>query len=194
VSVLCEILILTVAASGLNLVMGYTGMISFGPAGLYAVGAYTTAILIVGAGAPFGLAMIAGPIVATIVSLVVGWFCVRRTAVYFALLTLAFSELIHAVIFKWYGLTKGDDGIVDIPLPGFLSSIESYYKRRIQTTSFNITGDVAVTSAKNASLGSLPEESDIEEGFGNKYLEKINLQQLLMHRTNLVSFILMQIL
>lgn len=127
VSVLCEILILTVAASGLNLMMGYTGMISFGPAGLYAVGAYTTAILIVRADAPFGLAMIAGPIVATVVSLIVGWFCVRRTAVYFALLTLAFSELIHIVIFKWYGLTKGDDGIVGIPLPGFLSSIESYY-------------------------------------------------------------------
>lgn len=127
VSVLCEILILTVAASGLNLVMGYTGMISFGPAGLYAVGAYTTAILIVRANAPFGLAMIAGPIVATVVSLIVGWFCVRRTAVYFALLTLAFSELIHIVIFKWYRLTKGDDGIVDIPLPGLLSSIESYY-------------------------------------------------------------------
>ena len=127
VSVLCEILILTVAASGLNLVMGYTGMISFGPAGLYAVGAYTTAILIVRAGAPFGLAMIAGPVVATVVSFIVGWFCVRRSAVYFALLTLAFSELIYTVIFKWYGFTKGDDGIVDIPLPGFLSSIDSYY-------------------------------------------------------------------
>ena len=126
-SLLCEILILTVAAYGHNLMMGYTGMVSFGPAGLYAVGAYTTAILILRAGAPFGLAMIAGPIAAAVVSVIVGWFCVRRTAVYFALLTLAFSELIHIVIFKWYGFTKGDDGIVGIPIPGLLSSIESYY-------------------------------------------------------------------
>ncbi len=127
VSILCEILILTVAASALNLIIGYTGMISFGPAGLYAVGAYTTALLIVKAGAPFGLAMIAGPVAAIVVSLVMGWFCVRRTAVYFALLTLAFSQLIHIIIFKWYGFTGGDDGIVEIPVPGFLFSIESYY-------------------------------------------------------------------
>lgn len=127
VSLLCEILILAVAASGLNLIIGYTGMISFGPAGLYAVGAYTTALLIVGVRAPFGLAMIVGPLVAAVVSLIVGWFCVRRTAVYFALLTLAFSQLIHTVIYKWYGLTGGDDGIIDIRVPSFLSSIGSYY-------------------------------------------------------------------
>ena len=127
VNLLCEILILAVAASSLNLIIGYTGMISFGPAGLYAVGAYTTAILIVAARAPFGLAMIAGPIAAAVVALIIGWFCVRRTAVYFALLTLAFSQLIHTVIYKWYALTGGDDGIIDIRIPGFLSSIDNYY-------------------------------------------------------------------
>jgi len=127
VSLLCEVLILTVAASGLNLLIGYTGMISFGPAGLYAVGAYSMAVLIVKVGAPFGLAFIAGPVAATAVSLVIGWFCVRRTAVYFALLTLAFSQLIHTIFFKWYGLTGGDDGIVEILVPEFLFSIENYY-------------------------------------------------------------------
>lgn len=127
VSLLSEILILAVAASGLNLIIGYTGMISFGPAGLYAVGAYTTALMIVVVRAPFGLAMIAGPVAAAMVALIIGWFCVRRTAVYFALLTLAFSQLIHTVIYKWYGLTGGDDGIIDIRVPGFLSSIDSYY-------------------------------------------------------------------
>lgn len=138
VSLLCEVLILTVAASGLNLMMGYTGMISFGPAGLYGVGAYTTALLIVKAGVPFGLAMIAGPLVVTVVSLIVGWFCVRRTAVYFALLTLAFSQLIHIVIFKWYGFTGGDDGMVDIPIPSFLSSIDSYYYFALVCTALSL--------------------------------------------------------
>jgi len=127
VSVLCEILILAVAASGLNLLIGYTGMISFGPAGLYAVGAYSMAVLLVQADVPFGVAFIAGPIAATFVSLIIGWFCVRRTAVYFALLTLAFSQLIHTIIFKWYKLTGGDDGIVEIPVPEVLFSIEHYY-------------------------------------------------------------------
>lgn len=127
VSLSCEILILTVAATALNLIIGYTGMISFGPAGLYAVGAYATALLIVEFRAPFALALIAGPLAAALVSLIVGWFCVRRTAVYFALLTLAFSQLIHTVIYKWYRLTGGDDGLTDIRVPGFLASIDNYY-------------------------------------------------------------------
>lgn len=127
VSLLTDMLILAVAACGLNLIMGYAGMISFGPAGLYAVGAYTTALLIMRAGVPFGLALIAGPMMAAIVSVFVGWFCVRRTAVYFALLTLAFSQLIHAIIFKWYSFTGGDNGIVGIPVPSSLVPINNYY-------------------------------------------------------------------
>jgi len=127
VSVVSEMLILAIATSSLNLLMGYTGLVSFGPAGLYAVGAYATALLIVRAGAPFGLAFIAGPIITAMVSVIVGWFCVRRTAIYFALLTLAFSQLIHTVIFKWYSFTGGADGIVGIPVPSFLFSINNYY-------------------------------------------------------------------
>lgn len=127
VSVVSEMLILALAASSLNLLMGYTGLVSFGPAGLYAVGAYTTALLIVRGSVPFGLALIAGPIMTAMVSVIVGWFCVRRTAIYFALLTLAFSQLIHTIIFKWYSFTGGDDGIVGIPMPSFLFSINNYY-------------------------------------------------------------------
>jgi branched-chain amino acid transport system permease protein len=58
---------------------------------------------------------------------VVGWFCVRLTHVYFSLLTLAFSQIIHTIIFGWYAFTKGDDGIVDIRVPAFLDSIPAYY-------------------------------------------------------------------
>jgi branched-chain amino acid transport system permease protein len=126
-SLVNEMLILGVAACGLNLMMGYAGMVSFGPAGLYAVGAYTTALLLFYTGLPFGFALVAGPIMAGLVSVVVGWFCVRLTHVYFSLLTLAFSQIIHTIIFEWYGFTKGDDGIVDIRVPGFLDSIPGYY-------------------------------------------------------------------
>jgi branched-chain amino acid transport system permease protein len=127
VSLLIEMLILAIAACGLNLIMGYAGMVSFGPAGLYAVGAYTTALLIVKTGIPFGLAMIAGPVVAALVGVLVGWFCVRRTAVYFALLTLAFSQIIYTIVFQWYSFTGGDNGIVGIGVPDSLSSITHYY-------------------------------------------------------------------
>ena len=127
VSLVNEMLILAVAACGLNLILGYTGMVSFGPAGLYAVGAYTTALLLVYTKIPFGLTLIAGPLMAGIASLIVGWFCVRLTRVYFSLLTLAFSQIIHTIIFEWYGFTGGDDGIVEIPVPEFLESITNYY-------------------------------------------------------------------
>ncbi len=127
VSLVNEMLILAVAACGLNLMLGYAGMVSFGPAGLYAVGAYTTALLLIHTNVPFGLTLIAGPIVAGIVSIIVGWFCVRLTHVYFSLLTLAFSQIIHTIIFEWYGFTKGDDGIVEIPVPEFFQPIINYY-------------------------------------------------------------------
>lgn len=127
VSLVNEMLILAVAACGLNLILGYTGMVSFGPAGLYAVGAYTTALLLVYTKIPFGLTLIAGPLIAGIASVIVGWFCVRLTRVYFSLLTLAFSQIIHTIIFEWYGFTGGDDGIVEIPVPEFLESITNYY-------------------------------------------------------------------
>lgn len=127
VSLVAEMLILAVAACGLNLIMGYAGMVSFGPAGLYAVGAYTTALLMIRANVPFGLAMIAGPVVAALAGVIVGWFCVRLTHVYFALLTLAFSQIIYTIIFQWYSFTGGDNGIVGIRVPDFLSSISHYY-------------------------------------------------------------------
>ena len=126
-SLVTEMLILALAASGLNLMLGYAGMVSFGPAGFYAVGAYATALILVYTKLPFALAFIAGPIVAALAAIVIGWFCVRLTHVYFALLTLAFAQIIHTIIFEWYDFTKGDNGIVDIPLPEILKSIPHYY-------------------------------------------------------------------
>lgn len=121
-------LIMSLAGLALNLMLGYGGMVSFGPAGLYAVGAYTTAILLGRYGLPFPVAVLSAPIVAALVGGVVGWFCVRRSAVYFALLTLAFAQIIWTIIFEWYDFTGGDNGIVSIPIPEFLfSRFYSYY-------------------------------------------------------------------
>lgn len=126
-SLVIEMMILAMAACGLNLMLGYAGMVSFGPAGLYAVGAYTTALILVNTKIPFLLAFIAGPIFTVVISAIVGWFCVRLTHVYFALLTLAFSQIIHTILFRWYDFTRGDNGIVDIPIPEILKPINNYY-------------------------------------------------------------------
>ena len=128
ISLVNEMLIMALAGCALNLMLGYGGMVSFGPAGLYAIGSYTTAILLARYGAPFAVAVLMAPVMAAAVGTVVGWFCVRRSAVYFALLTLAFAQIIWTVIFEWYDFTGGDNGMVSIPIPDFVLSItRSYY-------------------------------------------------------------------
>jgi branched-chain amino acid transport system permease protein len=126
-SLVNEMLIMALAGCALNLMLGYTGMVSFGPAGLYGAGAYTTAILLARYGVPFPVAVICAPILAAVIGAVVGWFCVRRSAVYFALLTLAFSQIIWTIIFTWYDFTGGDNGIVSIPIPEFFFTTSHCY-------------------------------------------------------------------
>jgi branched-chain amino acid transport system permease protein len=127
VSLANEMLIMALAGCALNIMLGYTGMVSFGPAGLYAVGAYATAILLTRYHSSFIIALIGAPILAGIAGAIVGWFCVRRSATYFALLTLAFSQIIWTIIFEWYDFTGGDNGIVSIPIPEFFFTISHCY-------------------------------------------------------------------
>jgi branched-chain amino acid transport system permease protein len=126
-SLTIEIFVMCIAASAANLMTGYAGMVSFGVAGFYGAGAYITALLITKAGLPFGFAFLAGPVGAVLLALPIGWFCVRRTAIYFAMLTLAFAQLMYVIVFTWYSFTGGDDGIVGIEIPPFLSQINVYY-------------------------------------------------------------------
>jgi branched-chain amino acid transport system permease protein len=122
-----EVFIIAIAASAANLMTGYAGMVSFGVAGFYGAGAYITALLITKMGIPFGIAFLAGPIGCAIIALPVGWFCVRRTAIYFSMLSLAFSQLMYVIVYTWYSFTGGDDGIVGVAVPASINSTFSYY-------------------------------------------------------------------
>jgi branched-chain amino acid transport system permease protein len=167
VSLVIEMMIMAVAACGLNIIMGYTGMVSFGPAGLYAVGAYTTALLLVRANLPFGLAFIAGPVGAALVGVVMGWFCVRRTFVYFALLTLAFSQIIYAILFQWYGFTGGDNGIVGIRVPAWLEPLRHYYYFTLIVMALCLTAMwIICRSAFGRTLQTIRENSERAEFIG----------------------------
>lgn len=121
-----EMIIMALFAMSLNLILGLGGMVSFGHAAFFGVGAYTVALLMKKAGWPLYLALPAAPVVAALVAAVVGWFCVRRLGLYFAILTLAFSQLLYMIVFQWYSLTGGDDGIHGIPRPEFLNSTNYY--------------------------------------------------------------------
>jgi branched-chain amino acid transport system permease protein len=121
-----EMIISALFAMSLNLILGYGGMVSFGHAAFFGVGAYTVALLMKKAGAPLYLALAAAPLVSACFAAIIGWFCVRLIGLYFAILTLAFGQLLYMVAFQWYTFTGGDDGIHGIPRPEFLGPVAYY--------------------------------------------------------------------
>ena len=121
-----EMIIMALYATSLNLILGFGGMVSFGHAAFFGVGAYTVALLMKKAGVSLVLAMIAAPLMAGVAAAIVGWFCVRLVGLYFAILTLAFGQLLYMIAFQWYTFTGGDDGIHGIPKPEFLDPINYY--------------------------------------------------------------------
>lgn len=135
VIVAAEILILGLFAMSFNLIYGYMGQISFGHAAFFGVGAYATALLFRTFQAATGeigyldffISLLSAIPLSAIVALVVGFFCVRLTGIYFALLTLAFGELLFYVVFSWYGFTGGDDGIQGLLPPPFFRDTVNYY-------------------------------------------------------------------
>lgn len=108
---LTEVLIWVLFASSLNFLISYGGMVSFGHAAYFGLGAYGVALSVVRAGLPLWAAVLAGPFVAAVAAAVFGALCVRLTRIYFSMLTLACAEITFAVIFQWYDFTGGDTGI-----------------------------------------------------------------------------------
>jgi branched-chain amino acid transport system permease protein len=106
--------ILCLLSYSVNLLLGNTGLLSFGQAGFYACGAYACGKVLL-AGASLLPGIIIGVAVAAIVALILGFFCVRHTAIYFAMITLAFGMMIFSLAQKWVAFTGGDDGLVGIP-------------------------------------------------------------------------------
>ncbi|MGD9044731.1 MAG: branched-chain amino acid ABC transporter permease [Desulfobacterales bacterium] len=121
-----EMIIMALFATSLNLVLGFGGMVSFGHAAFFGVGAYTVALLMKKAGINLFVALIAAPCLAAVAAAIIGWFCVRLIGLYFAILTLAFGQLLYMIVFQWYTFTGGDDGIHGIPKPDFLGPINYY--------------------------------------------------------------------
>jgi len=108
---LTEIYIFAIAAMSLDLLMGYGGLVSFGHAAFFGLGAYTTVIGAMKFGLDPWISVVLGVILSAVISFAVGAMCVRMTGVVFFMLTLAFAQLFFSVAMKWRWITGGSDGI-----------------------------------------------------------------------------------
>lgn len=114
-----QILIFMLFAMGYDICLGYAGMLSFGHAAFFGMGAYTTGLLILHYDANILLAIFVGVLFSVLLALPIGYTAIRRRGIYFAMVTLAYAQMFYFVAFKWTTLTGGDDGLQGIPRPDF---------------------------------------------------------------------------
>ena len=122
-----DIMIFCLFAASLHFMLGQGGLVSFGHAAFFGGGAYAAALLVTYAGTPMELALVLAPICAGLAAIVIGWVCLRSTGVYFAMLTLAFGQLLWSLAFQWGDVTGGDDGLVNIWPSAWASDNTVYY-------------------------------------------------------------------
>jgi branched-chain amino acid transport system permease protein len=140
-----------IVAVGLNILTGFTGLISLGHAAFMAIGAYTSAILTVTLGVPFWLALPASGALTALIGFVVGLPSLRLTGIYLALATMAFGFVTDEIILQWQSATGGADGFSAVPPAIFGLTFDSYKKYFFITF---ISLAILLFSAKNMLRGS----------------------------------------
>jgi branched-chain amino acid transport system permease protein len=122
-----DVLIAVLFAASLHFIMGPGGMHSFGHAAYFGLGAYGAALAVRWFAAPMGIALLLAPLAAGLGALLFGWFAVRLSGVYLAMLTLAFAQIVWSIVFQWQDLTGGSNGVLGIwPSPPF-DGTSAYY-------------------------------------------------------------------
>jgi branched-chain amino acid transport system permease protein len=115
-----DVLVAVIFAASLHFIAGPGGMHSFGHAAYFGLGAYGAALLVKWLAVPMGVGLVAAPLVALAGALLFGWFAVRLSGVYLAMLTLAFAQIVWAAVFQWENLTGGSNGVIGVwPPPPF---------------------------------------------------------------------------
>ena len=122
-----DLLIAALFAASLHFIMGPAGMHSFGHAAYFGLGAYGAALLVRASGLPMEAALVVAPLIAAIGAFVYGWFAVRLSGVYLAMLTLAFAQITWAITYQWDSFTGGSNGLTGVWPSEWLSDKRAYY-------------------------------------------------------------------
>lgn len=116
-SLATEVLIFSLAAMGCNLLLGYTGLLSFGQGIFFGLGSYTIGILLTRWALPMPVALICAVLMGAVGAAIVGWVAIRQRGTYFVMLTLAFAQMFYFLAYTATDLTGGDNGLLDVPRP-----------------------------------------------------------------------------
>ena len=135
---LTDIACFALFAVSLHFIMGPAGMISFGHAAYFGLGAYAAALLFTRAHLPMEAALLLAPLCAGAFAIVYGWFCVRLSGVYLAMLTLAFAQISWSIVYQWDSLTGGSNGIVGVWPAAWLADKTVYYYLALVLCGFGI--------------------------------------------------------
>ena len=122
-----DLLTAALFAASLHFIMGPAGMHSFGHAAYFGLGSYAAALLMLKAGWPMEASLLGAPVVAGLGAVVFGWFCVRLSGVYLAMLTLAFAQIVWSITFQWDDFTGGSNGVTGVWPSAWLADKTIYY-------------------------------------------------------------------
>jgi branched-chain amino acid transport system permease protein len=128
-----RVVVLGLAAMSLNFLLGYTGVLSFGHAAYFGLGAYGVGMTIRYLVPSTGLGIVIGTLVGTIAAAIIGPLIVRLRGVYFAMVTIAFGQVFYFIAFRWSSVTGGDDGLTGwtrMPLDFGFASIDILHDPR----------------------------------------------------------------
>jgi branched-chain amino acid transport system permease protein len=145
-----DILITVLFAASLHFLMGPAGMHSFGHAAYFGLGAYGAALCFKALGLPMEASLVLAPLLAALGAFVFGWFCVRLSGVYLAMLTLAFAQIVWSVVFQWDALTGGSNGLVGIWPSPWLAPRAAYY---LLTLACTVAGCGLIVRMLHAPIG-----------------------------------------
>jgi branched-chain amino acid transport system permease protein len=110
-----DIAAMALFAIALDILLGFTGLLSFGHAAFWGGSAYVTGLVALNYGVPFPVAVLAGALFAMLLAVPIGYLSVRRSGIYFAMVTLAFAQMVYFMAYQWSSLTGGENGLQSIP-------------------------------------------------------------------------------
>jgi branched-chain amino acid transport system permease protein len=162
-------------AVSLNLVLGFGGIYQFHHAVFYGAGAYGAAVMIAKLGYSPWLGFVAGPLLSAILSLVMGAICIRLSKLYFGMLQISLGSLVWVVVYRWYSLTGGDDGIHGVSMPSVIATpTGSYYFTLLVTSASLLVMFLIVKSPFGSTLQGIRDNPVRSQAVG----VNVKLQQL----------------